>query len=285
MPALQDDPMLLDRLSPHLTSDEFSHIVAEARSPRRRIDLSDLSTVGILCRALELARPDQAASGSRKEKIPRRILQFWDQKTIPEDVRNCMATWQALPGFEHAVFDEKAARDFISTEYDSRHVEAFDLCNHPAMKSDLFRLAYLYRHGGVYIDTDDSYAGSGMERLFVPDGLLKLRTATFKKDSSTLPVTIFNNNPIFCAAKDEVVGRALERATSIILKLGKRETYNILIITGPLNISLALYTTALDCISKNADLLFSPIIGWDEIAEKHRDLEYQRTKRNWRVTG
>ncbi|HTT84701.1 MAG TPA: glycosyltransferase [Rhizomicrobium sp.] len=276
--------MLLDRLRAYLTRDELARIVAEARSPHRRIDLNNLGAAGPLCLALERAAIDQKVPRS-PEKVPRRILQFWDQEAIPEDVRNCMATWRAIPGFEHVVFHEEPARDFIRSEYHLRHLQAFDLCNHPAMKSDLFRLAYLYRHGGVYIDVDDAYAGSGMERLFRDDGLLKLRTASFKKDSSMNPVTIYNNNPIFCAPKDEVIGRALERATQIMLTLGKRETYNILIITGPVNISLALYTAAIDCIARNTDLRFSPIIGWDDIARKNTDLEYQRTSRNWRVTG
>src|SRR5205085_4123364 len=66
----------------------------------------------------------------------------------------CMATWK-IPGFAYILFDEERAREFVKTEYESRHLEAYDLCNHPAMKSDLFRLAYLYRHGGIFVDSED----------------------------------------------------------------------------------------------------------------------------------
>jgi hypothetical protein len=275
--------MLLDRLKPYLTREELGRIVAEARSPHRQINPGTVNAASPVCFALERAAIDRNVPRSN-EKVPRRILQFWDQETIPEDVDNCMATWRAIPGFEQVVFHEEAARDFIRAEYGLGHLEAYDLCNHPAMKSDLFRLAYLYRHGGVYIDADDAYAGSGMDRLFREDGLLKLRTASFKKDSSMHPVTVFNNNPISCVANDEIIRRALERATRIIRSLGERDNYNILLVTGPVNLSIALYTAVLDCIARNTDLRFSPIVDWDDIAKKNTNLEYQKTRRNWRVT-
>jgi hypothetical protein len=194
-----------------------------------------------------------------------------------------MASWQAIPDFAHVIFDEDQAREFIGKEYDARHLEAYDLCNHPAMKSDLFRLAYLYRHGGVYVDADDTYAGSNMNRLIREDRFFRLRSASFKRNPSEPAVVIYNNNPIFCAANDEILRNALERATMIMLSLGKRDFYNMLVITGPLNLSIAAYATALDCIASGAEFHFCPIIGWDDVAKKNGNLEYQNTTRNWRL--
>ncbi|HEX3430114.1 MAG TPA: glycosyltransferase [Rhizomicrobium sp.] len=270
--------MLIDRLRAYMTGDELSRIVAEAKSPQRRINASIISP---LCAALERAAIDGNIPKSQ-EKLPRRIVQFWDQKEIPAEVENCMASWRAIPDFAHVTFDEAQAREFIQTEYEPRHLEAYDLCNHPAMKSDLFRLAYLYHHGGVYVDADDTYEGSDISRL-LEDGVFRLRTASFKSAPSEPPATIYNNNPIFCAARDDILRKALERATTIMLSLGKREFYNMLVITGPLNLSLAVYVTALDCIANGADFRFCPIIGWDDVARKNRDMEYQRTTRNWRM--
>lgn len=270
--------MLIDRLKSYMSKDELHLIVSEARSSQRR---TNARTASPLCVALERAAIDGNIPGS-DAKVPRQILQFWDQKTIPADVQDCMATWRAIPDFDHVVFDEDQARDFLRTEYDARHVEAYDLCSHPAMKSDLFRLAYLYRHGGVYIDADDVFGGSNIGRLFRDDGLFKLRSASFKNIASQPPVTIFNNNPIFCVAKDEILRNALERATTILLGLGKRDVYNILVITGPVNLSIAVYVTALDCIARDADFRFCPILDWDDTARKNADLEYQKTGRNWR---
>jgi mannosyltransferase OCH1-like enzyme len=272
-------PMLLDRLRAYLSDRELSRIVAEAGSRHRRISASIISP---LCLALERAAIDGNIPRSH-EKMPRRILQFWDQVTIPADIQNCMASWRAIPNFEHVLFDEGRAREFIRMQYDARHLEAYDLCNHPAMKSDLFRLAYLYRHGGVYIDADDSYEGSSMNQSFGEGGLFRLRSVSFKTIPSDPPAVIYNNNPIFCVANDEILRKALERATMIMLSLGKRKFYNMLVITGPLNLSIAVYATALDCIANGADFRFYPIIGWDDVAKKNATMEYQKTTRNWRM--
>jgi Glycosyltransferase sugar-binding region containing DXD motif len=272
-------PMLLDRLRVHLSDDELNRIVAEAGSTKRRISANIISP---LCRALELAAIDGNVPGSH-ETLPRRILQFWDQKTIPADVRDCMTTWRAIPEFEYVLFDEDSAREFIGSEYEARHLDAYDLCNHPAMKSDLFRLAYLYRHGGVYIDADDAFAGSNLDRPFGEDGLFRLRSASFRKNPSDAPATIFNNNPIFSLPNEEILRKALERATMILLSLGKRDFYNMLVITGPLNLSIAVYATALDCIASDSEFLFCPILGWDDVARKSGNMAYQKTNRNWRV--
>jgi hypothetical protein len=271
--------MLRDRLRGHLGKNELDRIVGEAGSTKRRISASIISP---LCRALELAAIDGNIPGSQ-EKLPRRIVQFWDQETIPADVAACMATWRAIPDFEYLLFDEVRARDFIRTEYEGRHLEAYDLCNHPAMKSDFFRLAWLYRHGGVYIDADDACEGPNLDRLFREDGIFRLRSATFRKNPSDAPATIFNNNPIFSLPNDDILRKALERATMIMLSLGKRDFYNMLVITGPLNLSIAVYATALDCIANDAEFRFCPIIGWDEQAKKSGQMAYQKTKRNWRV--
>jgi hypothetical protein len=272
--------MLVDRLKAYLNAGELRRIMAEAKSSQRRISVDIASP---LCGALERAALDGNVPKS-DGKVPRRILQFWDQKTIPPDVLECMATWRAIPDFDYVVFDDDRAREFFRTEYDARHLDAYELCNHPAMKSDLFRLAYLYRHGGVYVDADDAYEGAGMDPLSGEDGNFRLRAASFRKAPSEPPVTIFNNNPIFCVPKDEILRKALDRATTIMLALGKRESYNVLVTTGPVNLSVAVYATALDCIANDAEFRFAPIIGWDRIAKKNTHLEYQKTEKNWRAS-
>lgn len=271
--------MLIDRLRAYLSERELSRIVAEAGSRQRRISASIVSP---LCRALERAAIDGNIPKSH-ETVPRRIMQFWDQETIPTEVQECMASWRAIPDFDHVIFDDARAREFIRVEYEARHLEAYDLCNHPAMKSDLFRLAYLYHQGGVYIDADDTYAGSGINRVFDEGSCFRLRSASFTRNQTESPAMIYNNNPIFCVANDEILRKALERATSIMHSLGKREYYNMLVITGPLNLSIGVYATALDCVAAGTEFLFHPIIGWDDVAKKNVNMEYQKTKRDWRL--
>ncbi|WP_114912291.1 WcbI family polysaccharide biosynthesis putative acetyltransferase [Acidibrevibacterium fodinaquatile] len=85
------------------------------------------------------------------------IVQFWDSLDPPSDVLELIAAWRASvsPG-SHLLFNESSALKFILDNFPPKYAEAFEHCFHPAMKSDLFRLAYLYVNGGIYIDADDS---------------------------------------------------------------------------------------------------------------------------------
>ena len=84
------------------------------------------------------------------------LMQFWDRETPPLDVQGVMASWDRLhPGLAHHVFSQANARAFLETHYGSELVAAFDVCHHPAMKADLFRIAFLLESGGLYIDADE----------------------------------------------------------------------------------------------------------------------------------
>jgi hypothetical protein len=94
-----------------------------------------------------------AAAGA---EIPRRIIQFWDSSPPPEDVLSIMASWADMnPGFDYILFDDVRARTFLAAHYGREVLVAYHRATSPAMKADLFRLAYLARHGGVYVDADD----------------------------------------------------------------------------------------------------------------------------------
>ena len=85
-----------------------------------------------------------------------RIIQFWHETDPPADVAAAMASWPARnPGMDHVVFNKDSARDFIGGHYGAQLLEAYDNARHPAMQSDLFRLAYLALRGGVYVDADE----------------------------------------------------------------------------------------------------------------------------------
>lgn len=88
--------------------------------------------------------------------IPKVIVQFWDQQRPPPDVESAMASWRKRnENFQHVVYSEDAAREFLLREFGRDCVELFGYCHHPAMKSDFFRLAYLARRGGIYTDADE----------------------------------------------------------------------------------------------------------------------------------
>lgn len=199
----------------------------------------------------------------------RRIVQFWDDlSTIPEDVRACMDSWAPLEaaGYTREVFGDAEARCFIRHHFESRHLLAFERCGHPAMRSDYFRLCFMQRGGGLYVDADDVYQGVGLGHLF-QDGLLKLQPLCYdiESDSMVAPaqaaarpqgrrIFYVNNNPIAAPAGHPVIVRALERATAALgAGEGGRDVQSL---TGPGNLTASLIEHAVE--TERANLVISP---------------------------
>ncbi len=100
--------------------------------------------------------PRLADGFARQVERKLRIIQFWHEPELPADVAAAMASWPARnPGLEHVIFNRDSARDFIVGHYGPQVLELYDNARHPAMQSDLFRLAYLAERGGVYVDADE----------------------------------------------------------------------------------------------------------------------------------
>jgi len=85
--------------------------------------------------------------------IPSLIVQYWDQGDRPYDIESLMSTWKENNfDFEYRLYDRFSAEAFISEYYDREIVELFRSAALPAMRSDIFRLAFILKHGGVYVD-------------------------------------------------------------------------------------------------------------------------------------
>lgn len=130
----------------------------------------------------------QISSRGNKTCIPKTIVQFWDNKDdLPIDVMHCIHTWKAreLEGFQHFLFYEESALDFILTHLGFKYADAFKACYHPAMKSDYFRLCYMYVKGGIYVDVDDIDCKKDITPLFF-DPRLKLQPLCYDIDSDAM---------------------------------------------------------------------------------------------------
>src|SRR5205807_9018057 len=100
------------------------------------------------------------ATWSSRADIPNVMVQFWhDLDAVPGDVQECLDSWDPLTkrGFSRVLFGDEQARRFIAKALDRIHVSAFDHCHHPAMRSDYFRLCYILKRGGFYVDADELY--------------------------------------------------------------------------------------------------------------------------------
>ena len=84
--------------------------------------------------------------------IPRRLMQTGH---MPTPASATSAEWRRQnPEFEYEYFNDKQCEEFLRTHFDDATVKAFQALQPGAFKADMFRYAYLYARGGVYVDLD-----------------------------------------------------------------------------------------------------------------------------------
>ena len=85
--------------------------------------------------------------------IPLKLMQFWDTSTVPDDIQPLLLSWQKLNlEFEYTLFNREQAETFLVENFNDDVVMAFKMSRFPAMASDIFRIAWCYVEGGVYIN-------------------------------------------------------------------------------------------------------------------------------------
>ncbi|MDW7670356.1 MAG: capsular polysaccharide synthesis protein [Bacillota bacterium] len=234
-----------------------------------------------------------------KTKISKIIVQFWhDLNEIPNDVQECFDSWEPLKkkGFKRVLFDDAGARHFISKNLGNYYLSAFNLCHHPAMRCDYFRLCYMITNGGFYVDADEICQGSEFSNLFY-DSRLKIQalcydTATgmmiepdlFISKRGYSPDWIFyvNNNPIIAPPNHPVIRLALNRATHLLLSCPDKRS-DIQSTTGPGNLTISLVKHSITSKSncRNRDVLI--LTNWEDMSISPWPLSYRNDERNWRL--
>lgn len=231
--------------------------------------------------------------------IPKVIVQFWnDLDEIPEDVQECLDSWEPLKqqGFKRVLFDDTGARRFISKQLPGSNVVAFDLCYHPAMRCDYFRLCYILTCGGFYVDADEIYQGTECDHFFLDNRLkiqplcydiateMMIKPDVFLRRGEYSPDWIFyvNNNPLIAPANHPVIRLALDRATSTLLSCVDKQP-EIQSTTGPGNLtaSLVKHSMASKITGETRDFLILP--NWEATSISPWPLSYRNDQRNWRL--
>jgi hypothetical protein len=92
--------------------------------------------------------------GYSSSSLPvRQLIQYWDRPEIPSPVKELMQNVQDLhPDWEYQCFNRLSAADELDFLYGKDLKQAFLDIRFPAMQADVFRMAYLLRHGGVWVD-------------------------------------------------------------------------------------------------------------------------------------
>jgi hypothetical protein len=233
-------------------------------------------------------------------EIPTTIMQFWDDASaIPADVCECLDSWRSAAadaGLTYTLFDDASAERCIASSLGSALANAFIRCPHPAMRSDYFRLCYIFRYGGLYVDADDMYKGVGLSSCF-DDGRLKVQPLCYdvlsdgmvpaevfreRQESASSWIFYVNNNPLVAPPFHPVVRLALARATSILIKHSDLR-FDVQATTGPGNLTRCLVRHALSVdTSQGGARDFLLLSDWDEFATSRWPLSYRDDERNWR---
>jgi tetratricopeptide (TPR) repeat protein len=205
--------------------------------------------------------------------IPRKIVQFWDQKQPPPEIVRLLRTWEeAHPGYQYSRFDNSAARDYLATHYPDVVLNAYRSAAHPAQASDLFRLAYLYREGGYYADADDQCVGN-VSSVTPPDVVL----IAHQEHLATL-----GNNFLGCVPGEPVIGRAL---TLAIETLTHGYNDNIWLATGPGLLTRAFAEVLVGQKETWRDWLRPRRIldrrDLAQVSRPHSIVHYKNTRRGW----
>jgi tetratricopeptide (TPR) repeat protein len=213
------------------------------------------------------------AQGRRPSPIPRTIAQYWHGASPPPDVRALIRTWQEWhPDHAVTLFNDPAARAFLARVYGPDVTLAYRRAREPAQKADMFRLAWLFAHGGYYVDCDDRCHGP-LDSVTPPDVTLAL----YQEDLGAV-----GNNWIAAAPQHPLIGRALNLAVEAVNAGGDDGVW---FNTGP-----GLLTRALAQTLATSRLAWP---GWlENIAVLHRSalnpavamhcsLGYKVTSRHW----
>ena len=127
-------------------------------------------------RADGATRTDEDADAQEAaDPIPKRIVQYWDRPDLPASIAPVVASWAGAEGFDHRLYDRRAARDCLGDAFGADWVKAFGLGQNPAEEADLLRLCLLAHEGGVYADADDFLHGDLAALLGEARGLVFYR--------------------------------------------------------------------------------------------------------------
>jgi mannosyltransferase OCH1-like enzyme len=136
----------------HATTLEARNLLNSLSKFKARVSLSDLERDGIN----EVKNNSQIHS-TYELVIPRSLIQFWDSDSPPLDVLPLIRSWRDVnPSMKYTLLNDKAVFRLLKESEFSHISSAYLEIPHPVDRSDIARLIYLYRYGGIYIDADHS---------------------------------------------------------------------------------------------------------------------------------
>ena len=208
--------------------------------------------------------------------IPMALAQFWDDAVLPADLETYVASWRRhTPDLAHRRLDAREARAFLREIGRVDALRAFDRAAEPAMKADIFRLGWLYHHGGVYADCDDRCQAELSPLL--RDGA---ELVLYQEDLGST-----GNNFLACAPRHPLVGAAFDAAVRAVNQ-GKTEI--LWLATGPGLLTRMLGQWLADAQDWREKLSRIRVLDRHELlafVAIHCAASYKRTERHWSRTA
>ena len=221
--------------------------------------------------------PPTTSNERQRPLIPRAICQYWDGVEPPTDIRGMIDGWiTAHPDHRHTLYNDTTALQFLRDHGVADVPKAFLKTRDRAQRADLFRMAYLYARGGIYIDADDRCRGA-LDQVIKPGDAL----VVFQEDYGSIA-----NNFIAVAPAHPMIKRALTQATEAILR-GDRDI--VWLSTGPGMFSRAIATelaepaTPIDRVLQNVTVLDRHVVRRTLVP--YCQASYKRTVRHWQNTA
>ena len=123
----------------------------------------------------------------KTQLIPRIIHQTYMNRAMPaESYSACQTWWLTNPNYEYRFYDDTLSQTLMELWFapDSLELKAYNMLYAGAYKSDIFRLALLYREGGVWADVSsvcehplDNYINANDEMIVCVDSPCQKRYA------------------------------------------------------------------------------------------------------------
>lgn len=232
-----------------------------------------LRQAGALAGAPTAAPTQDRSRAGAPARIPRRIVQYWNGTVPPAAVTVLLHTWvEAHPGYLYCRHDDATARAYLDAHHAPEVLHAYRRAAHPAQASDIFRLAWLQREGGFYVDADDRCLGHLLD--VTPADACFL---AYQEIYATV-----GNNFIACVPDEPVITRALNLAVEA---MERGDADSIWLATGP---GLLTRAYAQELAAQGADwaqwLITHPVLDRSElarVASPHGVLQYKNTRRGW----
>lgn len=210
--------------------------------------------------ALFLARRATCGRGNP----PAAVMQFWDRNP-PREIDAARRAWRDRYRDAYAFCDADAAGAFVEQHHGPAMRRRFDAAWHPALKADIFRLAWLSVAGGLYVDAD-----------MMPGTAILARSRTAAVSATNVPRCCVTTGILFGTGADRIWTGFLE---AIMRDLDPAKPAPINGLSGPAALTRFLYL--------NPDLaagidLFPYRQARQRIARQF-DAGYKYTPQNWRV--